>query len=390
MRYNFDEIIDRRGTVCEKYDAVKNVFNEDVLPLWIADTDFKTPDFIISALKARLEHEILGYSFRCKYYYEVVRSWLHRRNNWCVETEWLDFTPGVVCGLTLGINMFSNEGDKIVIQPPVYPPFARVIRNNNRVVVNNPLVETENGYDIDFADLDKKLVGAKLFILCNPQNPTGKVYSADELKKIGELCLKHGVYIMSDEIHSDIILDPTLKHTHIASISKEIADICLTFIAPSKTFNIAGLSTSVAIIPNKELHDRFLGHMNRIHIDQGNIFGAVALRAAYSLGDEWLDQCNEYLSANADYVIDFIKNNTPKIKCIKPNATFLLWIDLRGLGMTHSQICEFLCKEAKLGLNSGIDFGAEGNGFMRLNIGTQKSVLQEAMKRLKDAYDRVI
>ncbi|HIS34327.1 MAG TPA: PatB family C-S lyase [Candidatus Avirikenella pullistercoris] len=387
MKYNFDEIIDRNGTVCEKYDHTEAIFGtRDILPLWIADTDFRTPSFIINALKERLEHPIFGYSFRCNYYYEAVRSWLFRRNGWNVSLDWLDFTPGVVCGLSYGIKSFTEEGDKIVIQPPVYPPFARTIKANKRVVVNNPLKIIDGRYEIDFEDLDQKLEGAKLFILCNPHNPTGRVFTKEELLRIGNLCLKHGVYIVSDEIHSDLILKPN-RHIHIASLSEEIANITLTYVAPSKTFNIAGFSTAVAIIPNPELHEMYRNCANQIHVDQGNIFGAVALRAAYNNGDEWLDCCMEYIRTNIEYVLDFLRTNTPKIKCIPPEATFLLWLDFSELGMTHADLQQFLIQKAKLGLNSGTDFGEEGECHMRINVGSPRSVIEQAMHQLKTAYD---
>lgn len=388
MRYNFDEVVDRRGTVCEKYDNAEALFGTtDILPMWIADTDFKTPEFIVSAIRERLNHPIFGYSFRCKYYYQAVQSWIYRRNGWHVEPEWLDFTPGVVCGLSYGVNSLSKEGDRIVIQPPVYPPFARTIEANNRVVVNNPMKLVNGRYEIDFEDLDKKLVGSKLFILCNPHNPTGRVFTPEELLKIGNLCVKHGVHIVSDEIHSDLILSGH-THTHIASLSKEIADITFTYLAPSKTFNIAGFSTAVAIIPNPKLRELYTKCSNRVHVEQGNIFGAVALRAAYSNGDEWLDNLMTYIESNIDFALDYLKVNTPKIKCARPESTFLLWLDFSELGLSHQELCDFLVKEAKLGLNTGTDFGIEGNLHMRMNLGSPKAVIETALNQLKLAYNK--
>ncbi|MFI3262398.1 MAG: PatB family C-S lyase [Rikenellaceae bacterium] len=386
MKYNFDEPFCRYGTVCEKYDNNKEVFGrEDIIPLWIADTDFKTPDFIVNAIKSRIEHPSFGYSFRCKYFYEAARSWVWRRNNWDAKLEWFGFTPGVVCGISYGINSFTAPGDKILIQPPVYPPFARTIIANNRVVVNNPLIETEGTYEIDFIDFEEKLKEVKLFILCNPHNPTGRVFTYDELKKMGELCVKHGVYIVSDEIHADLVF-ANHKHIHIASISEEIANITLTYFAPSKTFNVAGFSTAIAVIPNPEMRAMYEACANQIHVDQGNIFGAVATRAAYNNGDEWVDELNVYLEANADFTIDYLKANMPKIKCNKPESTFLLWLDCRELGLTQEELCDFMLNKAHLGLNNGEMFGEEGVGFVRLNIGTQRAVLTKALEQLKDAY----
>lgn len=387
MKYNFDEPFNRYGTGCEKYDNRETIFGrEDIIPLWIADTDFKSPDFIIDAIKERLEHPILGYSYRCKHYYDTIRSWVNRRNNWDVKAEWLDFTPGVVCGISYGLYAFSKPGDRVLIQPPVYPPFAKTITNNGRIVINNPLKIVAGKYEIDFEDLEQKLKISKVFILCNPHNPTGRVLTYDELKRIGELCVKYKVYIVSDEIHSDLILS-NHKHVHIASISKEIADITLTYIAPSKTFNVAGLSTAVAIIPNPELREKFADCANKIHVDQGNIFGTVALKAAYTNGDEWVDELMIYIESNIDYVIEFLKVNTPKIKCIKPESTFLLWLDCKEMEMSQTELLEFIVNKALLGLNDGEDFGIEGHGFLRLNIGTQRAVLTKALGQLKEAYD---
>ncbi|MFI3267466.1 MAG: MalY/PatB family protein, partial [Rikenellaceae bacterium] len=377
----------RCGTLCEKYDNTKEVFGrEDIIPLWIADTDFKTPDFIVNPIKSRIEHPSFGYSFRCKYFYEAARSWVWRRNNWDAKLEWFDFTPGVVCGISYGINSLTEPGDKVLIQPPVYPPFARTIEANNRVVSNNPLVVVDGKYEIDFEDFEEKLKEVKLFILCNPHNPTGRVFTYDELKKMGDLCVKYGVYIVSDEIHSDIIF-ANHKHIHIASISEEIANITLTYFAPSKTFNVAGFSTAFAVIPNEDMRVKYSNCGNKIHVDQGNILGAVAARAAYSNGDEWVDELNVYLESNIDYVLDFLRENTPKIKCIKPESTFLLWLDCRELGLSQEELCEFMVNVAHLGLNDGQMFGAEGVGFLRFNIGTQKAVLAKALEQLKAAYD---
>lgn len=387
MKYNFDEPFCRCGTLCEKYDNTKEVFGrEDIIPLWIADTDFKTPDFIVNPIKSRIEHPSFGYSFRCKYFYEAARSWVWRRNNWDAKLEWFDFTPGVVCGISYGINSLTEPGDKVLIQPPVYPPFARTIEANNRVVSNNPLVVVDGKYEIDFEDFEEKLKEVKLFILCNPHNPTGRVFTYDELKKMGDLCVKYGVYIVSDEIHSDIIF-ANHKHIHIASISEEIANITLTYFAPSKTFNVAGFSTAFAVIPNEDMRVKYSNCGNKIHVDQGNILGAVAARAAYSNGDEWVDELNVYLESNIDYVLDFLRENTPKIKCIKPESTFLLWLDCRELGLSQEELCEFMVNVAHLGLNDGQMFGAEGVGFLRFNIGTQKAVLAKALEQLKAAYD---
>lgn len=387
MRYDFDELIDRRGTKCDKYDNIEKIFGRnDIIPLWVADTDFRTPDFIMDAIRERASHPVLGYSFRCDYYNDAIRSWLWRRNGWAVKSEWLDFSPGVICGISYGISALSRPGDGVLIQPPVYPPFAHVAESLGRRVITNPLKLAGDRWCIDFDDLDRKLSQAKVFVLCNPHNPTGRVFTADELNEMGRLCLKHGVYIVSDEIHSDLTLKGH-RHTHIASLSEDLANITCTFVAPSKTFNTAGLSTAVAVIPNDEIHRAYIECGERTHVGQGNIFGAVALRAAYNNGDEWLDMLREYIEANVDYVIDTLSEQMPRIKCIKPEATFLLWLDCRGLGITHEALVDFFINEARLGLNSGLDYGPQGERYMRLNVGCPRATLEKALGQLKRAYD---
>ncbi|MFI3315080.1 MAG: MalY/PatB family protein [Rikenellaceae bacterium] len=389
MKYDFDKEIERRGTNCEKYDNLNAVFGCcDIIPAWIADTDFATPDFIMEAVKKRAEHSVLGYSFRSESYHKSIIDFLERRSGWKVEKEWLEFSPGVVCGISYMIQLLSEVGDNVVIQPPVYPPFARCINANKRNIVNNPLVWNGNGYDVDFEDLDKKLEGSKLLILCSPHNPTGKVYTKEELTKMGELCIKHGVRIVSDEIHSDIIFSG-VEFSHIGAISKEIADITTTLLAPSKTFNIAGLSTSVAIIPNSQTMKLYRESGDTLHVDQGNIFGAVALESAYTHGDEWLDSLLIYLEENANFVVEYITQNMPNIGCYKPQSTFLMWLDCTKLGMSSDKLCQFMVQKAKVGLGKGLDFGIEGEKFIRLNIGTTKKQLKTILDRMKSAYDQI-
>lgn len=388
MKYNFNEEINRRGTNCEKFDHCKTTFGQqDIIPLWIADTDLKTPDFVIEALHKRLEHPIFGYTFRSESYYRSVQQWVKRRNNWDIDMQYIGFSPGIVCGLALSIQAFSGENDGVVIQPPVYPPFATTILANGRTLINNPLIRNGAGdYRIDFDDLDRKLNGAKIFVLCNPHNPTGRMFTKDELLRMGELCIKHNVIIVSDEIHSDLTLN-NRRHIHIASLSPELAKRTITFIAPSKSFNMAGLSTSVVIIPDPERRKCYMEHFDRIHIDQGNIFGTVALEAAYTHGDEWLDQLMEHVGGNMDFVIGFLAEHLPSVKAYKPESTFLMWLDFGQWGMAQCDLEKFLICKAGLVMNNGKDFGEEGEGFMRLNVGTTRCVLEKAMRQLKFAYD---
>lgn len=386
-RYDFDTYIDRIGTDCEKYEDMKSVFGTDqVIPLWIADMDFATADFIVEAMERRMKHPIFGYTFRPQCYFDAIRGWVYRHNGWDIDTSWIAFSPGVVAGVTFGMLSCTKEGDGVVIQPPVYHPFGNTIRYNHRTVLNNPLIQdpATGEYRIDFDDLDQKLAQAKAFILCNPHNPTGRVFTREELLKIGELCKKHDVTIISDEIHCDFIFQPH-EHIHIASLTEDLANRTITLIAPSKSFNVAGFSTAAAIIPSPERHAAYQAEVDKIHIENGNIFGSVALKTAYEQGDEWMRQLLEYLQGNVDFVYDFMTANIPSVHCYKPEATFLMWLDFRKWGMTQEELNRFLVQEAGLGLGDGSVYGIEGTGFQRLNIGTPRSVLQRAMNQLLEA-----
>ena len=386
MKYNFDTVISREGTFCEKYDRREEIFGRpDVIPLWVADMDFAVPPFVSEAVLRRAQHPIYGYGFRSEAYHEAIVEWMQRRNGWDIRPEWLDYTPGVVAGFIFAFRAFAAEGEKVVIQPPVYPPFARMVRMNNRVVVNSPLArDTEGNFRIDFEDLDRKLEGAKVFLFCNPHNPTGRVFTREELMRIGELCLKHNVYIVSDEIHSDLIQKP-YHHIPIASLAPEFAERSVTLIAPSKTFNLAGLSTSVAITPGDTCRRMFRSELAKLHIDQGNIFGAVALEAAYRYGDEWLDQLVDYIGRNMDYVVDFLTTYLPSVKTRKSEGTYLMWLDFTAWNMADEQLMSFLVEKAGIGLNEGARFGVEGRGYMRLNVATPRSILEKAMRQLRQA-----
>lgn len=389
MSFNFNKLVNRENSACEKYDARTQIFSRaDIIPMWVADMDFETPDFIVDAMKRRLEHPIFGYSFRDQAYNSSIVGWVARRSGWKIEATWLDFAPGVVAGLVYAIQAFSTQGDGVVIQTPIYPPFMGVTTRNHRRVLENPLKEQDGIFTIDFEDLDAKLSKAKIFMMSNPHNPTGRAYTLEELRRIGELCVKHDVTILSDEIHSDIIQSPH-RHIHIASICKEFADRTVTMIAPSKTFNLAGLSTSVSIVSNPQMRERLYEQTMTMHADQGNILGAVALQAAYNYGDSWVDQMNEYVGANMDYVVEFLSRNIPSIRCRKSEATYMLLLDFRAWleDMTHEQIYSFLIDEAHLGLNTGTRFGERGTGWFRLNVATPLSVVEKAMEQLLEATE---
>ncbi len=387
-RSSFDQLLERKGTSCHKYDNLQEVFGmDDLLPMWIADSDFASPDFVMKAIAKRAEHPVLGYTFRGESFNSAVKRWLDFRAQWAIKDEWIEFTPGIVCGLALAIMAYTQEGDGVLIQPPVYPPFAATINSNSRVLVENQLIIKDGKYEIDFEDFEAKLAKSKLFILCNPHNPVGRAFSHEELRRMGELCVKHGVKIVSDEIHSDLVFKPH-THIHLASISKEIADITITYIAPSKTFNIAGLATAVAIIPSAQMMEQYKTITNMVRTDLGNIFGIVALEAAYMSDGEWLENQIDYIESNFDFAVEYIKNNMPKIKAYKPEATYLLWLDFSDLGLKGMPLCEFAIKEAKLGLNPGSDFGSGGDGFMRMNLATTRCRVERALLQLKEAYQQ--
>jgi len=384
--YNFNDIIPRRSTNCLKWDALADFFGtDDLIPLWVADMDFRTPDFIIETLRKRLDHEILGYHFHPESLYKALQQWLKRRAQWKVELTDMTFSPGIVPALNFAVKALTNKGDKIMINQPVYHPFIFAVNDHKRLLINNSLKETDGRYTIDFDDFEKKLSdGVKMYILCSPHNPVGRVWSYDELKRIGDLCVQYDVILLADEIHSDLILKPH-KHTHIASISPEISQQTLTFLAPSKTFNLAGVFTSVVHSENKRLLDAFKQYINKMHLGYGNIFGDIALEAAYTHGDEWLSQLLDYVNGNCDFVVAFLKEHLPIITTEKPEGTYMMWLDCRKLNLSPKNLDHFMIKKAKLALNSGHIFGAEGNGFMRLNVATSHTIIATAMQQLEKA-----
>jgi cystathionine beta-lyase len=386
-KYNFDEIIPRSGTNCIKYDAREWMFKtDDVLPLWVADTDFRTPDFIVDAIRKRAEHELFGYTFKPDSYYDAIIGWMKRRHNWEVKKEWISFSPGVVAGLTIAIETFSKPGDGVIVQPPVYFPFFDSVKGTKRKLVENPLKNENGRLTFDFEDLKSKIdKTTKLLLLCNPQNPGGMVWTRSELEKLSSICLENGVMVISDEIHSDLIFT---GHSHIpfTKLSEEAAKNSLVCMAPSKTFNVAGLASSLVIIPDKTKHARYERALNVGHLGMGNIFGTVALEAAYIHGDEWLAQLMDYLWENYLFLEKFMKVHLPKINVMKPEATYLIWLDFRGYGMNDEELMKFTVNKAKVGLNNGGRFGTGGDGWMRLNIGCPRSVLEEGLNRLKIAF----
>ena len=382
---DFDRIIDRKNTRCLKYDfAVKRGMPEDVLPLWGADMDFETSSYIEDALTERVQEGIFGYSDVQTPYFEIIRDWMIRHHDWEPQEKWLIKTPGVVFALAMAVKAYTDPGDKVLLQQPVYYPFSEVITDNGREVVSNDLVLTEDGtYKIDFADFEQKIIvnGIKLFLLCSPHNPVGRVWTKEELEKIGDICVKHGVTVVSDEIHNDFIWEGT--HTVFAGIKKEFADISVTCTSPSKTFNLASMLISNIFIPNQILRRKFRKEMDRAGISQLSVLGLVATEAAYAHGDEWYAAMKNYVRDNIAFARAYVEENLPGVRMIDTQGTYLIWLDFRQTGLTVEQLDHKIIYEAGLWLDSGKIFGKTGEGFERINVACPRAVLQEALDRIR-------
>lgn len=382
---DFDRIIDRKNTRCLKYDfAVKRGMPEDVLPLWVADMDFETSSYIEDALTERVQEGIFGYSDVQTPYFEIIRDWMIRHHDWEPQEKWLIKTPGVVFALAMAVKSYTDPGDKVLLQQPVYYPFSEVITDNGREVVSNDLVLTVDGtYKIDFADFEQKIIanGIKLFLLCSPHNPVGRVWTKEELEKIGDICVKHGVTVVSDEIHNDFIWEGT--HTVFAGIKKEFADISVTCTSPSKTFNLASMLISNIFIPNQILRRKFRKEMDRAGISQLSVLGLVATEAAYAHGDEWYAAMKNYVRDNIAFARAYVEENLPGVRMIDTQGTYLIWLDFRQTGLTVEQLDHKIIYEAGLWLDSGKIFGKTGEGFERINVACPRAVLQEALDRIR-------
>lgn len=391
MTYNFNEIIDRSNTASVKYDLREMFFkNESVLPMWVADMDFRTPDFVMEAILKRASHEILGYSIRTDSYFSALINWLSRRHKWEVKQEWITFSPGIVPALNMCTLAFTRRRDRIIVQPPVYFPFFDAVKKHGRKLVYNPLILKNGRYQMDFENLEQLCrEGASMLMLCNPHNPGGTAWTKDELVKMAGICLKYNVLMVSDEIHSDLV-NVGYKHTVLAAISPEIAAQTITLVAPSKTFNLAGLSTASVVISNPVLMKKFKGVIESLHVEMGNLFGNIAAEAAYSHGDQWLDEMLVYIDGNISHLINFAGENLPMVKVMRPEATYMAWLDLRETGMTDAQLMDFMVNEAGLGLNAGKHFGPGGEGFMRINLACPRSVVEKALTQMKQAFDKLM
>lgn len=388
--YDFDRYIERRGSGAIKYDGLKQWYGDsELLPMWVADMDFATPDFIIDALKQRLDHPIFGYTIEPERYRPSIVEWLYNRHGWKIEGGWISFIPGIVKGIGMAISALLKPGDKIIIQPPVYHPFRMVAEHNGCEVVENPLKQEADGsYTMDLEHLDSIAAGCKMLILANPHNPVGILWSKETLIRLAEICSMHNIIVISDEIHSDMALWGG-KHTPFASVSDKAAQCSITFGAPSKTFNIAGIVASYAVVPNNELRERFYGWMEGNELNQPNIFATIATIAAFDNGEQWRQEMIEYIEGNIEFVEQFCSQYIPQIKPIRPQASYLVWLDCRGLNLNHEQIVELFTQKAKLALNDGAMFGSEGCCFMRLNVGTTRAVLTTALEQLKSAVEQL-
>lgn len=390
---SFEKYVERKGSDSRKW-SLKGMYemasyvDEDSIPLWVADMDFKAPDFVQEALKKRVEHGVFGYNITDEKYYDSIEYWLKSRNNWSIEKSWIVPTSGVVPALCYAIKAFTKFGDGVIVQNPVYPPFRGSIELNGRKVINNALKLIENKYEMDFDDLENKLKDSKnkMLILCNPHNPVGRVWTRDELEKVVALCLKYKKIIVSDEIHSDLILFKN-KFTSIGTLDENIKDYLIVCTSISKTFNLAGLKASNIIIPNNDLREKFLDEMFKVgakHVP--NIFGAIGIEACYSKsGEEWLDNLIVYLEQNYLFLKNYLEKKIPEIKCFPLEGTYLAWIDLRGLKLTKEELRVKLEEKAKIVIDDGKIFGDEGEGFIRLNFACHRSILEETLERLEKA-----
>ena len=387
MTYSFDKIIDRRGSNDLKHSVLQERYGrDDLLPLWVADMDFETPPFITEALRQRLDHSLFGYTVVPEELWSTIIQWVRDHHQWEVRREWLTYIPGIVKGIGMAVNVFSQEGDKVIIQPPVYHPFRLTPQGNKREVVYNPLKQLSDGYyEMDFDQLEQVTdEHCKLLILSNPHNPAGICWKQETLQRLAHFCHEHHILVLSDEIHSDMAL---FGHRHVpfATVSEEAAQCSITFGAPSKTFNIAGIVSSYAIVPNDSIRRRFYTWLEANEFNDPPLFSPIATIAAYQQGETWLKEMLDFVEGNIRFLEDFFQQHLPKINPLRPQASFLVWLDCRGLGFTHEQLIDLFVNKAHLALNDGEMFGAGGEGFMRMNVGTPRSVLLQALLQLKEA-----
>lgn len=382
---DFDKVIERRGTDCIKYDsAAQSNMPADVLPLWVADMDFETSSYVVDALADRLRHGIFGYTETGERFFDAVKGWMVRHHDWEVHKDWLVKTPGVVFALAMAVRAYTEPGDGVLIQQPVYYPFAGVIRDNGRrVVSNNLFLGEDNRYHMDLDDFERKIVEEKikLFFLCNPHNPVGRVWSREELCRLGDICVRHHVIVASDEIHADFVFQG--KHQVFANLKKEYETISITCTAPSKTFNLAGLAMSNIFIPDEKLREKFCAQMNSAGVGQIGLMGLTACEAAYEKGEVWYQAMLAYVAGNIAYTKQYVEENLPSVRMVEHEGTYLVWLDFRGTGLDEQALEHKIIHEAKLWLDGGVMFGEGGSGFQRVNVACPRKILTEALDRLK-------
>ena len=403
MKYDFDREINRKGTNSVKWEFIKQrdglLYLEEpdgssagsrLLPMWVADMDFPCPEPVVEALIARAQHRIFGYTYPTDSYYNAIVNWMKRRHGWEIEPEWICTTPGVVPALNVLVKTYISPGEKVLIQTPVYHPFNKAVENSDGILITNPLIYENGRYSMDFADLEQKTKDpqVKMAILCSPHNPVGRVWTRDELLRFGEICIKNNVLVVSDEIHGDLILEGYV-FTPYAGISEVFAQSSITCTAPSKTFNLAGLKTSNIIIADERLRARFKKTLERTALGGVGPFGVVALEAAYNHGEEWLAQVLDYIKGNLRYLEKYITEHLPQISIIPLEGTYLVWLDCRSLGLNKLELERVMLKEAKVYLDEGYIFGSEGEGFERINIACSRSVLVEALERIRNVIERL-
>ncbi len=388
-QYDFDELIERRHTDCFKWDALQAMYGRgDLQPMWVADMDFRSPDFVMEAIRRRCSHEVLGYTMPSDGYWKAVTAWLARHYAIDTTKESLHFIPGIVAGIAYALLCFTQPGDRVLVTTPVYPPFINLPTGNGRQLVCSPL-RIENGrFAIDFDDLERKAEGCKVFIMSNPHNPAGTVWGADVLRRVADICERRGVLVIADEIHADLTL-PGHRHVSYSTVSDAAARNSITFMAPSKTFNIAGLGSSVCYIADETLRKRFFGWLNGFEVANGNIFAFTAAEAAFAHGEEWLSQMLEYLQGNVQALDEFLRTRMPKVKAVLPKASYLAWLDFSAYGLPHVELARRLVDEAKVALNDGTTFGGvDYECCFRLNLGCPRAVLQGALERIAAAVEK--
>lgn len=387
MQYNFDEIIPRKGTHCVKHDGMERYFGrDDLLPMWVADMDWRSPDFIMEAIRSRCQHEVLGYACPSDSYFEAVQQWLLRRYRVDALRSELHFIPGIVAGIAFVLQAFTRPGDRVLVLNPVYPPFLHLPQADGRLLSCSPLRRVGERFAIDFDDLDRRAEGCRLMILSNPHNPGGTVWTPEDLHRIADICHRHRLIVIADEIHADLTL-PGHRHTSYSTVSPEAREHSITFIAPSKTFNIAGLGSSIAYVPCEELRSRLFGYLDGYEVANGNVFAFVGAEAAFRHGDEWLGQMLAYLQGNVGFLAQFLRERLPQIEAVLPEASYLAWLDFSGFGLSHEEVRDRLVSRARVALNDGTAFGGDAyRCCFRINLGCPRATLREALARIASAF----